>query len=164
MCFVVEQPLSECAVSVFSHLVVVCMLSTVFVCVCVCLCVCVHRDSLWLCLLNSGTSFVSGFAVFSALGFMAHQQGIPINMVVDSGPGLAFIAFPQAVAMMPLPQLWATCFFLMLILLGLDTLFVGLETITSTVIDMFPGQLRRPWRREIFLIIFCSISFIIQIS
>ncbi|XP_042337790.1 sodium- and chloride-dependent GABA transporter 2-like, partial [Plectropomus leopardus] len=123
-----------------------------------------YKDSLWLCLLNSGTSFVSGFAVFSALGFMAHQQGIPINMVVDSGPGLAFIAFPQAVAMMPLPQLWATCFFLMLILLGLDSLFVGLETITSTVIDMFPGQLRRPWRREIFLIIFCSISFIIQIS
>ena len=38
------------------------------------------------------------------------------------GPGLAFIAFPQAVAMMPLPQLWAVCFFIMLIMLGLDTL------------------------------------------
>ncbi|TNN40473.1 Sodium- and chloride-dependent GABA transporter 3 [Liparis tanakae] len=68
------------------------------------------------------TSFISGFAVFSALGFMAQKQGIPIDKVVDSGPGLAFIVFPQAVAMMPLPQLWAACFFLMLILLGLDTL------------------------------------------
>lgn len=37
------------------------------------------------------------------------------------GPGLAFIAYPQAVAMMPLPQLWSICFFVMLILLGLDT-------------------------------------------
>ncbi|XP_039974570.1 sodium- and chloride-dependent betaine transporter-like [Xiphias gladius] len=122
-----------------------------------------YKDSLWLCVLNSSTSFVSGFAVFSALGFMAHKQGIPISMVVESGPGLAFIAFPQAVAMMPLPQFWAACFFIMLILLGLDTLFAGLETITSSVIDMFPTQMRRPWRREIFLILFCSVCFIIQI-
>ncbi|XP_027141426.1 sodium- and chloride-dependent GABA transporter 2 [Larimichthys crocea] len=122
-----------------------------------------YRDSLWLCALNSGTSFVAGFAVFSALGYMAHEQGIPINMVVESGPGLAFIAFPQAVAMMPVPQLWAVCFFFMLILLGLDTVFAGLETITSSVIDLFPGQMRRPWRREIFLIIFSSAFFLIEI-
>ncbi|XP_069380666.1 sodium- and chloride-dependent betaine transporter-like [Paralichthys olivaceus] len=122
-----------------------------------------YRDSLWLCVLNSCTSLVAGFAVFSALGFMAQVQGIPINMVVDSGPGLAFIAFPQSVAMMPLPQLWAVCFFIMLIMLGLDTVFTGLETITSSVIDMFPGTMRRPWRREIFILLFCSICFIIQI-
>ncbi|KAM3863781.1 sodium- and chloride-dependent GABA transporter 3-like [Diretmus argenteus] len=123
-----------------------------------------YKDSLWLCLLNSATSFVAGFAVFSALGFMAHQQGVSIDMVTDSGPGLAFIAFPQAVAMMPLPQLWAVCFFIMLILLGLDTLFAGLETITSSVCDMFPMQMRRPWRRELFLLLFCFLCFLIQIS
>ncbi len=32
-----------------------------------------------------------------------------------------FIAYPQAIAMMPCPQLWAACFFTMIILLGLDT-------------------------------------------
>lgn len=37
------------------------------------------------------------------------------------GPGLAFIAYPQAVAMMPLPQVWSICFFIMIIVLGLDT-------------------------------------------
>uniref|UniRef100_A0A8C1UN96 Transporter n=1 Tax=Cyprinus carpio TaxID=7962 RepID=A0A8C1UN96_CYPCA len=80
-----------------------------------------YRDSLWLCLLNSGTSVVAGFAVFSVLGFMAQKQGVPIDEVAESGPGLAFIAYPQAVAMMPCPQLWAACFFIMIILLGLDT-------------------------------------------
>lgn len=122
-----------------------------------------YKDSLWLCAINSGTSFVAGFAVFSTLGFMAHAQGVPINMVVDSGPGLAFMAFPQALAMMPVPQLWSVCFFIMLLMLGLDTVFAGLETIISSVVDMFSRQMRIPWRREIFLILFCIFCFILQI-
>lgn len=43
------------------------------------------RDCLLLCLLNSGTSIVAGFAVFSVLGFMAHEQGVPIAEVAESG-------------------------------------------------------------------------------
>ena len=44
-----------------------------------------YRDSLWLCLLNSGTSLVAGFTVFSVLGFMAQEQGVPIAEVAESG-------------------------------------------------------------------------------
>ncbi|KAJ8256368.1 hypothetical protein COCON_G00185200 [Conger conger] len=122
-----------------------------------------YKDSLWLCLLNSGTSLVAGFAVFSVLGFMAHEQGVPIEEVTESGPGLAFIAYPQAVAMMPLPQLWATCFFIMIILLGLDTQFVGLEVVMTSVTDLFPKVLRRSGRREIFLLLFCLTCFVLEL-
>lgn len=38
-----------------------------------------------------------------------------------TGPGLAFIAYPQAAAMMPFPQFWNVCFFLMLLFLTVDT-------------------------------------------
>ncbi|KAI2666902.1 Sodium- and chloride-dependent GABA transporter 2 [Labeo rohita] len=122
-----------------------------------------YRDCFWLCLLNSGTSLVAGFAVFSVLGFMAHQQGVPIDEVAESGPGLAFIAYPQAVAMMPFPQLWAVCFFIMIILLGIDTHFVAMESIITSVTDMFPNVLRRSGRRELFLLFFCLSCFVGQI-
>jgi len=35
--------------------------------------------------LNSGTSFVSGFAIFSVLGFMAQEQGVVFADVAESG-------------------------------------------------------------------------------
>jgi hypothetical protein len=44
-----------------------------------------HRDCIYLCLLNSLTSFVAGFAIFSVLGFMAYEQGVDISMVAESG-------------------------------------------------------------------------------
>lgn len=43
------------------------------------------RDCFWLCLLNSGTSFVAGFVVFSVLGFMAEKQGVTVDAVAESG-------------------------------------------------------------------------------
>ena len=44
-----------------------------------------RRDSIALCFLNSGTSFVAGFVVFSILGFMSREQGVPISEVAESG-------------------------------------------------------------------------------
>lgn len=43
------------------------------------------RDSFLLCLLNSSTSFLAGFAIFSVLGFMAEEQGMDISNVAQSG-------------------------------------------------------------------------------
>lgn len=144
------------------------------------------RDCFYLCLLNSATSIVAGFAIFSVLGFMTYEQGVDISEVAESGnwlelvwcvaarlsdkawgiirlytlhaflshlsfqynkvwdrakqyfdyffyllhihsvfapvgPGLAFIVYPRAVALMPMPQVWSVCFFLMIILLSLDS-------------------------------------------
>ncbi|XP_060758977.1 sodium- and chloride-dependent GABA transporter 2-like, partial [Neoarius graeffei] len=120
-----------------------------------------YRDCICLCLLNSGTSFVAGFAIFSILGFMSVEQNVPISEVAESGPGLAFIAYPRAVSMMPFSPLWACFFFIMIVLLGLDSEFVGLETVVTAIIDMYPSVFRREKRRELLIFAIALFSFLI---
>uniref|UniRef100_A0A672Z3S8 Transporter n=1 Tax=Sphaeramia orbicularis TaxID=375764 RepID=A0A672Z3S8_9TELE len=120
-----------------------------------------YKDCVYLCLLNSGTSFVAGFAIFSALGFMAYEQNTDISNVAESGPGLAFIAYPRAVAMMPFPQLWAVFFFVMIILLGLDSEFVGLEAIATAISDLNPSFFHVGHRRKLLLLAISVGSFFI---
>ena len=43
------------------------------------------RDSVLFALTNSGTSFFAGFVIFSVLGFMAHEQGVGVGEVAESG-------------------------------------------------------------------------------
>lgn len=50
-----------------------------------------------LCCLNSGTSFVAGFAIFSVLGFMAYEQNVPIEAVAESGESIAIVFLIQNV-------------------------------------------------------------------
>lgn len=95
-------------------------------------------DSIFVPTVNCGTSIFAGFVVFSVLGFMSHKTGVPVSTVATGGPGLAFVTYPEAITMLPIPQLWAVLFFFMLYLLGMDSLFVQIEALISSVTDAYP--------------------------
>ncbi|XP_029698076.1 sodium- and chloride-dependent GABA transporter 2 isoform X2 [Takifugu rubripes] len=120
-----------------------------------------YRDCLCLCFLNSGTSFVAGFAIFSILGFMSYDQNLPISEVAESGPGLAFIAYPRAVTIMPFPPLWAVCFFTMIVFLGLDSQFVCVESLVTAVMDMYPSTFRRKYGRELLILGVAVVTYLL---
>ncbi|XP_071846711.1 sodium- and chloride-dependent glycine transporter 1-like isoform X2 [Apostichopus japonicus] len=111
------------------------------------------RDCMILVSLGALTSVMAGFVVFSVLGFMAHDTGLAIEDVVRAGPGLTFIAYPEALSRLPLPQLWSVIFFFMLFTLGLDSQFVTLETVITAIVDELSEI--APWvqKKRFFIIL-----------
>lgn len=92
---------------------------------------------------------------------MAQELGVPVAQVAESGPGLVFIAYPKAVTQMQYSSVWAALFFFMIILMGLDSQFVGVEGFVTAVVDLFPNALRNGRRREMFIIAVSVVSYAI---
>lgn len=99
-----------------------------------------------MCIVNYCTAFYAGLAVFSILGFLAHTIDTDVSEVVDSGPGLSFITFAEAILLMPGAQVWAILFFLMMIVLGLGSTFAMVHMLTTTILDQWPRLRKHEWK------------------
>ncbi|XP_060578343.1 sodium- and chloride-dependent glycine transporter 2-like [Ruditapes philippinarum] len=118
-------------------------------------------DSVIVSFINCATSVLGGFVIFSVLGYMAHQTNQAVADVADSGPGLAFVAYPEGIARLPVSSLWAFLFFFMILILGLDSQMVMMETVISGITDVFPQVLRR--KKALFTFVCCMIGFVLGI-
>lgn len=121
----------------------------------------VYKDALIVPLINCGTSIFSGFVIFAVLGFMAHETGVSVDHVVTHGPGLTFVAYPEALSKLPISSLWAILFFLMLFIIGLDSQFGMFETMLSAFMDEYPTYLRG--KKTLICAIACSVEFLLGI-
>uniref|UniRef100_A0A8C1WFQ3 Transporter n=1 Tax=Cyprinus carpio TaxID=7962 RepID=A0A8C1WFQ3_CYPCA len=118
-----------------------------------------YQDSIIVCVTNCGTSVFAGFAIFSILGHMAHVYQRPVSEVADAGFGLAFIAYPDALSKLPISPLWSILFFVMLITLGLDSQFAGIEVIATCLQDAYPKLLKS--KRGIVTTAVCTVLFLL---
>lgn len=95
------------------------------------------RDAIFVTFTNLATSIFAGFVIFSIMGFLARQMGVSVEEVIQSGAALAFIAYPEAVVRMPLPNVWAVLFFVMLFILG-----IGSQVSERLINERVTGRIR----------------------
>lgn len=108
---------------------------------------------------------------------MAYKNCISVENVVASGPGLAFIAYPEAMSLLPASQFfsgkslflifkfaskYSALFFIMLVTLGLDSQFAMVDVLIAGFLDEFPS-FRYGWKRVAVLTATCSIGWLLGI-
>uniref|UniRef100_A0A4X1SZQ4 Solute carrier family 6 member 15 n=1 Tax=Sus scrofa TaxID=9823 RepID=A0A4X1SZQ4_PIG len=91
---------------------------------------------------------------FPALHLNSCQIEDELNKAVQ-GTGLAFIAFTEAMTHFPASPFWSVMFFLMLVNLGLGSMFGTIEGIITPIVDTFKV------RKEILTVICCLLAFCI---
>ena len=108
---------------------------------------------------NSATSIYAGFVVFGTIGFVAKKRNTGIEKVIDEGPGLTFVVYPEATAAMEAcPPLFSFLFFFMLCLLAMSSICGSLEVIIGSIHDLYPSLAKRPkWQ---LVAVTCLVSFL----
>ena len=87
---------------------------------------------------NSSFELLAGIGIFSAIGFMAHTQGVGIKDVAAGGPGLAFMVFPKIISTMGgAGNLVGFLFFASLFVAGVTSMASILQVPISAVQDKF---------------------------
>jgi NSS family neurotransmitter:Na+ symporter len=85
------------------------------------------------------------------------QQGdnpVAVEQVAETGPSLAFVAFPYALAQLPYSAWFSFVFFFALVTLGVDSAFSMTESILASIVD------KTGWRRCIVLPVLSVVGFL----
>ncbi|XP_046574683.1 sodium-dependent proline transporter-like [Haliotis rubra] len=115
------------------------------------------RDAIIATFVSEGTSMFGGLVVFSILGFMSKETGVPVLEVVSSGPGLGYVTYPEVLTHLPVPRLWSFLFFAMLVFVAIDTIFSMVETCISAMVDHYPTFMRH---RLAVTLAYCCLSYL----
>jgi len=120
-----------------------------------------YKDAIITCIVNTLTCLIAGVLVFSILGYMAHVQETTIHDVVNSGPGLVFLTYPDLVLSLPGSAMWAIIFFVMLLVLGVDSEFCNVEALVTGIVDNWPHLLLK--HRKLFTVGLCFFMFLLGV-
>lgn len=107
----------------------------------------INNNALVVGIADLAVSFIAGIAVFTTMGALALKQNIPVQDVLSEsqGPGLAFVAFPEALSHLPATQFFSAIFFTALVLLGINSAFSITESVLASICD------KSGWARNLVL-------------
>lgn len=118
-------------------------------------------NSLVVALANTMFSFLAGFAVFSAIGHKAFQDGVDISEVENlSSFGLVFGTWPVVLGSLPGGIHWIRLLFVNLFLLGIDSAFSFIEALVTCAQDTAKFRNTPKW---LITAVFCGVGFLLSL-
>lgn len=122
------------------------------------------KASFFIPLANSLTSLYAALTVFTFLGHVQHiTQEKDFSKISAEGMDLAFVAYPGLLATMGGANFWAIIFFLMLVTLGVDSVFGNFDFYQTFFSDLFPVILQK-MRREYYCVLLTLFCFICSLT
>ncbi|XP_041373691.1 sodium-dependent proline transporter-like isoform X2 [Gigantopelta aegis] len=97
------------------------------------------RDTFIVVSVNYFTSIGSAIMLFSFGGYISKLMDIPIEDVLSTDSMFVFDMYPYVLTKLPLPVFWSIMSFLMLIMFGLNSQFVLVDTCLQCIMDVFPN-------------------------
>jgi len=90
---------------------------------------------------NASFDFLAGLCVFSILGYASYASGLPMEKVIAAGPGIAFVAFPNAINLLPggpvVQSVFGALFFFCLIIAGISSSISMVESFATAALDKY---------------------------
>jgi SNF family Na+-dependent transporter len=102
------------------------------------------RNGWIVALANSCSSLFAGLVIFAGIGYLSEENGDDVDDIVKGGWALAFEVYPAVIARLPngAKQTISIVFWLMLLMLGIDSSFALAEGVIQLLCDSFGGAER----------------------
>ncbi|XP_070182167.1 sodium- and chloride-dependent glycine transporter 1-like [Littorina saxatilis] len=107
---------------------------------------------------NASVSFMSGFVVFTSLGFVSKRMDLDLNQLLAGGTTLIFDVYPVALTLQDYGHLLSCIYYLMIFCWALSTTIGALQVIFGALYDLFPyiRNHRKPTR-----VLMCMVYFLV---
>jgi solute carrier family 6 serotonin transporter-like protein 4 len=113
----------------------------------------VSNTALIASLVNCCTSLLYGTVVFAGLGYLSHRLKNNVRQFTESNMGLVFVVYPEILTSIRGAPFFSVLFFIMLLTLGLDSVFAGAESVYTALSDEFPILARHPRVSRAFVVL-----------
>ncbi|XP_047477030.1 sodium-dependent proline transporter-like isoform X2 [Penaeus chinensis] len=121
----------------------------------------VVRDVLAVAAASLLMEIFSAITVWSIIGFLMHNSGMPVYEAASSGGGsLSYGTLPQAFSMMSQPTFWSTLFSLTMFLLSISTFIVFIHVLVELVSTAFRRRCQKQW---LLVLVVCLLGFLFSL-
>lgn len=106
-------------------------------------------------------AIIGSIVIFGVLGFMAQEQNVPVQEVVKNGIGLAFVALPKALSLLPhFSHLMSLAFFVSLFCLAFTSIISLFEAIVAGLMEAHICHFKRSTWLAIVLVADFALGFL----